>query len=118
MDILKMATFGDNVLSEENLYNIDNDNEGDDDVDESSSDIKEMKKILKNGKKRGRQSQREDQHVNDPVETRKKTRTKKTRLHKIINHRKTKRCRIKLLKNLRKSMSPIFLFLSNRFGSN
>ena len=77
-----------------------------------------MKKIFKNGKKIGRRAQREDQYVNDPVETRNKTRTKKTRLHKIINHRKRKRCTIKLLKNLKKSMNPIFLFLSNRFGSN
>ena len=46
-----MATFGDDALSEEDLDNIDKDNEGDDDVDESSSDIEEMKKILKIGKK-------------------------------------------------------------------
>ena len=47
-----MATFGDDALSEEDLDNIDKDNEGDDDVDESSSDSEEMKKILKIGKKR------------------------------------------------------------------
>ena len=32
-----MATFDDDMLSEEDLGNIDNDNEEDDDVDESSS---------------------------------------------------------------------------------
>ena len=60
---------GDDVLSEEDLNNIENANEGDDDVDESSSDIEEMKKILKTGKKRGRRAQSEYQHVNDLVET-------------------------------------------------
>ena len=33
-----MAMFDDNLLSEEDLSNIDNDKEGDDDVDDSSSD--------------------------------------------------------------------------------
>ena len=42
---------GDDVLSEEDLNNIENANEGDDDVDESSSDIEEMKKILKTSSK-------------------------------------------------------------------
>ena len=41
------------MLSEENLDYVDNDNEGDDDVDESSSGNEEMKNILKIGKKRG-----------------------------------------------------------------
>ena len=41
-----MATFDDNLLSEEDLDNIDNDKEGDDDVNESSSDNEEMKKIF------------------------------------------------------------------------
>ena len=57
------------LLSEEDLNNIENANEGDDDVDESSSDIEEMKKILKTGKKRGRRAQSKYQHVNDLVET-------------------------------------------------
>ena len=46
-----MMTFDDDFLSEEDLVNIENDNEGDEDVDESSSDKKEMKKIFKIGQK-------------------------------------------------------------------
>ena len=42
-----MATLDDDILSEESLGNIDNDNEGDDDVEKSSSDNEEMKNILK-----------------------------------------------------------------------
>ena len=45
-----MTAFDDDLLSEEDLYNIENDNEGDEDVDESSSDKEEMKKIFKIGK--------------------------------------------------------------------
>ena len=48
-----MATSDDDLLSEEHLDNIDNDNEGDDNVDQSSSDNAEMKKMkplsLQNG---------------------------------------------------------------------
>ena len=40
-----MATFDDDLLSEEHLDNIDNENEGGDDADESSSDNEEMKKM-------------------------------------------------------------------------
>ena len=47
-----MVTFDIGLSSEEDLDNIDNDNEVDDDVDESSSDNEEMKKILKVGKKK------------------------------------------------------------------
>ena len=47
-----MATFHDDLLSEEDLDNIDNDNEGYDDFDGSCSANKEMKKNLKTGKKR------------------------------------------------------------------
>ena len=43
--------FDDNLLSEEDLSNIDNDKEGDDDVDDSSSDNEEMKRISKVDKK-------------------------------------------------------------------
>ena len=46
-----MATFDDDLLSEEELDNIDNDNQGDDDVDESSPDNEEMKKSFKISKK-------------------------------------------------------------------
>ena len=46
-----MAMFDDNLLSEEDLSNIDNDKEGDDDVDDSSSDNEEMKRISKVDKK-------------------------------------------------------------------
>ena len=42
-----MATLDDDILSEESLDNTDNDNEGDDDVEKSSSDNEEMKNILK-----------------------------------------------------------------------
>ena len=42
-----MATLDDDILSEESLDNIDNDKEGDDDVEKSSSDNEEMKNILK-----------------------------------------------------------------------
>ena len=42
-----MATLDDDILSEESLDNIDNENEGDDDVEKSSSDNEEMKNILK-----------------------------------------------------------------------
>ena len=47
-----MVTFDIGLSSEEDVDNIDNDNEVDDDVDESSSDNEEMKKILKVGKKK------------------------------------------------------------------
>ena len=47
-----MVTFDIGLSSEEDLDNIDNDNEVDDDVDESSSDNEEMKKILQVGKKK------------------------------------------------------------------
>ena len=47
-----MVTFDIGLSSKEDLDNIDNDNEVDDDVDESSSDNEEMKKILKVGKKK------------------------------------------------------------------
>ena len=49
-----MTTFDDDflsVLSEEDLHNIENDNEGDEYVDESSSNKEQMKKILQIGKK-------------------------------------------------------------------
>ena len=49
-----MTTFDDDLLSKEDLDNIDNDNEADDDVNESSSHNEEMKKILNIGKKRGK----------------------------------------------------------------
>ena len=41
-----MATVDDDLLFGEDLDNIGNDNEGDDDVHESSSDNEEMKKIF------------------------------------------------------------------------
>ena len=41
-----MVTFDIGLSSKEDLDNIDNGNEVDDDVDESSSDNEEMKKIL------------------------------------------------------------------------
>ena len=44
--------FDNDLLSEEDLDNIDSDNKIDDDVDESSSDNEEMKKILNIGKKK------------------------------------------------------------------
>ena len=47
-----MVTFDIGLSSKEDLDNTDNDNEVDDDVDESSSDNEEMKKILKVGKKK------------------------------------------------------------------
>ena len=40
-----MATFDDDLLSEEHLDNIDNENKGGDDADESTSDNEEMKKM-------------------------------------------------------------------------
>ena len=50
-----MATFDNDLLSDEDVDNINNDNEGDDHVGESSSDNgeieMEMKRILKIGKK-------------------------------------------------------------------
>ena len=55
--IKKIASFDDDLLSEEDLDNINNDNEGDDDVDESSSENEGMKIIFKIGKKRGTQVQ-------------------------------------------------------------
>ena len=42
-----MVTFYDDLLSEEDLIDIDNDNEEDENVDESSSDNEETKKLLK-----------------------------------------------------------------------
>ena len=41
-----MATFDNDLLSKEHLHNIDNDNEGGNDVDSSSSDNEEMKKMI------------------------------------------------------------------------
>ena len=64
-----MATFYDDLLSEEDLNDIDNDNKGDDNVDESSSDNEETKKLLKIVEKIGRRAQWLDQHVNDLTET-------------------------------------------------
>ena len=61
-------TFDDDLLSEEDLDNIENDNEGNNCVDESSSDNEEMNKILKIGKKRGRQAQWKDQYKNHLTE--------------------------------------------------
>ena len=46
-----MAMFDDNLLSEEDLDNIDNAKEGDGGVDDSSSDNEEMKRISKVDKK-------------------------------------------------------------------
>ena len=60
-----MATLHNVLSSEKDLDNIDNDNELDNDVDESSSDKEDMKKIFKTGKKRDRRAQWEDQHMND-----------------------------------------------------
>ena len=65
----KMVTFDGDLLSDEDLDNIDNYKEGYDDVDESSSDNENMKKILKIDKKRGKRAQWEDQHANDLIET-------------------------------------------------
>ena len=53
-----MVPFDKDLSSEEDLDNIGNDNEVDDDVDESSSDNKEMRKILTIGKQRGRRARR------------------------------------------------------------
>ena len=47
-----MAMFDDNLLSGEDLVNIDNDNEGNNDINKSSSDNEVIKKILKIVKKR------------------------------------------------------------------
>ena len=44
-----MATFDDNLLSEEGLDDIDNESEVNDNVYESSSDNEEMKKLLRIG---------------------------------------------------------------------
>ena len=60
-----MATIDDKLSSEEDLDNTDYDNQVDINVDESSSDNVEMKKILK----RGRQGQWEDQDLNDLIES-------------------------------------------------
>ena len=46
-----MATFDEDLLSEEDLDNIDNDKEGDDNVGESSSDDEEIKKNFRLVKK-------------------------------------------------------------------
>ena len=46
-----MAMFDNNLLSEEDLNNIDNEKEGDGDLDDSSSDKEEMKRISKVDKK-------------------------------------------------------------------
>ena len=52
--------FHDNLLSEEDLDNIDSDKEGDGGVDDSSSNNEEMKRISKVNKKRGRRAQWEN----------------------------------------------------------
>ena len=52
-----MVTFDDNLSSEEDLDNVVDDNEGDDDVDESSSDNEEVNKCLKFDEKRGKRAQ-------------------------------------------------------------
>ena len=99
---------GDDVLSEEDLINIEDDNDGNDDVDESSSDIEEMQKILKTGKKRGRRAQREYQHVNDLVETICENEYFRRKLIFTNNKlQKNKEVTIKLLKNLTKCVNPI-----------
>ena len=60
-----MATFDDDLLSEADLTNIENDIEGNDYIDESSSNNEEMKKILNTGKIRGRRAKWKDQLLND-----------------------------------------------------
>ena len=47
-----MAMFDDNLLSGEDLVNIGNDNEGNNDINKSSSDDEVIKNILKIAKKR------------------------------------------------------------------
>ena len=64
-----MVTFYDDLLSEEDLIDIDNDNEEDENVDESSSDNEETKKLLKIVEKIVRRAQWQDQRVSDLTET-------------------------------------------------
>ena len=83
-----MATFDDDLLSEEELDNIDNDNQGDDDVDESSPDNEEMKKSFKISKKRGRRAQWDAQHENDLQETTCENEYFQNSFSELIRHRK------------------------------
>ena len=48
-----MTIINDGLLSEEDLDNTDNDNQGDNNVDENSSGNEEMKKVFKISQKRG-----------------------------------------------------------------
>ena len=48
-----MTIINDGLLSEEDLDNTDNDNQGDNNVDENSSGNEEMKKVLKISRGRG-----------------------------------------------------------------
>ena len=48
-----MTVINDGLLSEEDLDNTDNDNQGDNNVDENSSGNEQMKKVLKIRQKRG-----------------------------------------------------------------
>ena len=114
-----MATCDDDSLHEENLDNTDNDKEVDDDVNESIFDDEEMKKIFKTSKKKVDElNWRTNMWMILWKPFVKMNIFKENSVSQIINHRKTKRCTIKPLKNLKKSMNPIFLFLSDRFGSN
>ena len=83
-----MATFDDDLLSEEELDNIDNDNQGDDDVDESSPDNEEMKKSFKISKKGGRRAQWDAQHENDLQETICENEYFQNSFSELIRHRK------------------------------
>ena len=106
-----MATCDDDSLHEENLDNTDNDKEVDDDVNESIFDDEEMKKIFKTSKK-------EVDELNWRTNVWmilwkpfvKMNIFKENSVSQIINHRKTKRCTIKPLKNLTKKYESNFPF--------
>ena len=95
-----MAMFDDNLLSGEDLVNIDNDNEGNNDINKSSSDNEVIKKILKIVKKRQMSSMGESTcEWSYRKHLWKWKFLKKNSSSQIRSHRKTKRCTIKLLRN-------------------
>ena len=89
-----MVTFDIGLSSEEDLDNIDNDNEVDDDVDESSSDNEEMKKILKVGKKKEADELNRSTNILMILQKRfvKMNIFEENLSSQIISHSKTKRC--------------------------
>ena len=113
-----MVAFDDELLSGEDLDNIEKGNEAEDDVDESSSDNEKMKKIFKIGERRGKQAQLKDQHVNHLIEAICKNEYFRRKLIFINNKpQKNKALYYKVIKKLNEKYESCFSF-SIKTGSD